>query len=366
MEDVEVSIVGGGLAGLYAASLLEQRNISYHLFDTKPVFGGRIAGIPSAMSNTQFFDLGPTWVFSHHKSMQKLVQQNGLTLFPQYTTGDVLYQFENIKEPRRISSPPSSIPHRISGGIYALICSMVNKLNSQSLHAAHCVNSIKKIGGQWQLLITHRNPEGKRIEEQISSKYVFLAMPPRIIARDFSREKWMSQALLSQLNHSQTWMSAQAKLIITYPSPFWRERGLSGQAFSQVGPLVEVHDASCSDAEGFALFGFIGIPATQRIREIPKELKQACIKQLAAIFGQDAYRFEKCYLKDWAKDLDVCTGHDQSEGARHPQISIGEAKHTLGEQGIYFTGSEFANTGAGYLEGAIVAVDEAITAFENR
>lgn len=360
MENVDVTIVGGGLAGLYAANQLEERNISYQLFDTKPLFGGRIAGIPLAMSNTQFFDVGPTWVFSHHESMQALVKQFGLSLFPQFTSGDVLYQFENIKESRRISSPQSMPLYRISGGVYSLIRAMVSNVNSQSLHAGHQVNNIKKVGSNWQLAITHNNTQ-----LTARSKHVLLAMPPRIIARDFAKAIWMSPPLLAKLNHSQTWMSAQAKVVITYPTPFWREQGLSGQAFSQVGPLVEIYDASCSDTEGFALFGFVGIPATQRIYESQKELKQSCLRQLAAIFGQDAYKFEKCYLKDWAKDKDVCTGQDQSEGSRHPQVNIDELKQDLMDEGIYFAGSEFAAHEAGYLEGAILAVDEAIKALNN-
>lgn len=360
VHSVDVTIVGGGLAGLHAANQLDDRNISYQLFDAKPLFGGRIAGIPIAMSSTQFFDVGPTWVFPHHKLTQALVKQFGLALFPQFASGDVLYQFENIKAPRRISNPPSTPLYRISGGIYALVRAMAGNVNSQSLHAERLVTAITKVGNYWQVSIKHKDTEIK-----VRSKQVILAMPPRIIARDFARASWMSKSLLAKLNHSQTWMSAQAKVLITYPTPFWREQNLSGQAFSQVGPLVEIHDASCADTEGFALFGFVGIPATQRIHESQKALKQACIKQLAAIFGQDAYRFEKCYLKDWAKDKDVCTGQDQSEGSRHPQVNIDEEKQALIEEGLYFAGSEFAANEAGYLEGAINAVDEAITALEN-
>lgn len=360
METIDVTIVGGGIAGLYAAKQLEKRNISYQLFDAKPFFGGRIAGIPSAMSNTQFFDLGPTWIYSHHLLMQALVKQLGLSLFPQFTSGDVLYQFENIKEPRRITSPPSLPMYRISSGIYSLIRAMVEDVNSQNLHAGYRVKSMRKTGGNWQLAIAHKDTK-----LQIHSKHVMLAMPPRIIARNFATTKWMTPTLLAKFERSQTWMSAQAKVIITYPKPFWREQGLSGQAFSQVGPLVEIHDASCSDTEGFALFGFVGIPATQRIHESQKELKQACIRQLADIFGHAAYRFEKCYLKDWANDKDVCTGQDQSEGSRHPQIDINDIKQDMNSQGIYFAGSEFATNEAGYLEGAILAVDEAINALES-
>ena len=43
MQDIPVVIVGGGLSGLYAAFLLEQKGIAYRLLEARDTFGGRIA-----------------------------------------------------------------------------------------------------------------------------------------------------------------------------------------------------------------------------------------------------------------------------------------------------------------------------------
>ena len=43
MQDVPIVIVGGGLSGLYAAFLLEQKGIAYRLLEARDTFGGRIA-----------------------------------------------------------------------------------------------------------------------------------------------------------------------------------------------------------------------------------------------------------------------------------------------------------------------------------
>ena len=40
LQGRRVYIVGGGLAGLYAACLLEKQHIPYSLLDTKPKLGG--------------------------------------------------------------------------------------------------------------------------------------------------------------------------------------------------------------------------------------------------------------------------------------------------------------------------------------
>ena len=43
MQDIPVVIVGGGLSGLYAAFLLEQKGIAYRLLEARDTLGGRIA-----------------------------------------------------------------------------------------------------------------------------------------------------------------------------------------------------------------------------------------------------------------------------------------------------------------------------------
>ena len=41
---VPVAIIGGGLSGLYAAYLLEQKSIDYILLEARDTLGGRILG----------------------------------------------------------------------------------------------------------------------------------------------------------------------------------------------------------------------------------------------------------------------------------------------------------------------------------
>lgn len=362
MKHTNTIVIGGGIAGLYTARLLEKKGIDYQLFESKPVFGGRIAGVPTQTSqpeSLQFYDLGPTWVFPHHPRIQTLVAKYGLTLFDQYDKGDVLYQFENIKMPRKIAGGKTQHMYRVDGGLYRLVRTMVGELNANNLHNNTKVKAITQHSEGWRVSTSTKTGTIK-----YTATNIVFALPPRVLARDFDDAPFMTRDLSQQLNRSQTWMSAQAKLLVTYKEPFWRQQGLSGQAFSQTGPLVEIYDAcTTEDADiraGYALFGFIGMAATLRQGESQKVIKQSCIRQLAAIYGHQAYRFEKCYLKDWARDKDICTGQDQSEGSRHPVFDIFEFEETLDEQNVFLAGSEFATEEAGYLEGALSAASNAV------
>lgn len=355
MNNTEVIVIGAGLAGLYAASRLQELKKNYLLFDANSNVGGRVSGISAKDNKQGSFDMGPSWIFPQHLRMQTLARKFHIDLFEQFSTGDVLYQFENIKEPQRMNSRSGNHVLRVKGGTTALINKILSSLQPSSVYTDHRVTKIERLGSIWKVSIKHKNQI-----HIVKCLQVIIAIPPRILARDFCEEPWITPLLHQQLFSCQTWMASQAKFLVTYAQPFWREQGLSGQAFSQQGPLVEIHDACLSDDASFALFGFIGMPATQRIYESVKETKQKCIRQLGVLFGQQAFKFEACYLKDWAKEPLICTGQDQSEGSRHPIIQTSLFSEAYAEQNMFFAGSEYAEEDAGYLEGAIVAVDNAI------
>lgn len=85
-----------------------------------------------------------------------------------------------------------------------------------------------------------------------------------------------------------TWIGAQSRFVAVYVTPFWRQACLSGQAFSRVGPMVEVHDASATADAGYAPFGFVGVPVSMPRQHSPDALKSTCLAQLTAIVGSAA------------------------------------------------------------------------------
>ncbi len=355
--ETNLTIIGGGLAGIYAAYLCEKQGLPYVLLDAKDYLGGRIKTTPNPEHQGLHHDVGPTWVFPHHINMQNLIGELGLTLFPQYTDGDVIYQLQNSPHPKRMQGAGVAPIDRIEGGTNQLINALINTLNPNAVKLRHTVTTITRNAKSWDI-----DAENDKQEFKINSTHVLLAMPPRIIARDFASAEWLSADLLNALNASQTWMSAQAKFVITYKSAFWREQGLAGQVMSQVGPMVEIHDATATPDKGFALFGFIGVPSKVRQQYAENDIKAACLQQLVDIFGDIAADYQSISLEDWALDSAICTDKDILEGSQHPNIDIGKFERALQDKRIYFAGSEFSTNDAGYLEGALLAVNRAMNA----
>lgn len=352
MKHKSVIIIGGGLAGLYAAHRLEQQNIPYLLLEANARLGGRILGAQNKQNSGHYFDLGPTWVFPHHQKTQGLLKQLGIEFFEHYAKGDVLYQTSENQAAQRIKGAGELDLFKIKGGCQSLVTALHTSLEPNNILLNHEMTNIESCKNVWQITASH-----KGVECTFSADELMLAMPPRIIAQHLAEKQWISDVLLSQLQNSQTWMAGQAKFAVAYATPFWREQGLSGQIFSQTGPMVEIHDASTDTDKSHGLFGFIGWPASRRSQMTQQQLKEACLAQLVSCYGPQANDFTDCYLKDWASDRFTCTTSDKLESSRHPSFTLSAHKQALSALQLHFIGSEFATIDPGYLEGAIDAVD---------
>lgn len=355
MSHIDTIIVGGGIAGLYCAWQLKQKNIPFILLEAQPHLGGRIHSEPLQGAQNLAVDLGPTWFWPHQLKMQKLLSDLQLNHFEQYTAGDAIYQMQPNQPIIRNSGSGAMASFRVKGGMAAIISSLARNFDKQQIKLDHPVNAIAYKNKQW--LVTANN---QKHQLTYSANQLVLAIPPRMITQSLKPETFLSERLVKELSAQQTWMSAQAKFVAVYETPFWRSDGLAGQAFSRVGPMVEIHDASGSENKGYALFGFIGIPYQYRKRSSSQELQSACIKQLALLFGTAALTPQASYVTDWASNKWIATEKDRTEAAKHPNIDLSRFSTELTSMGLHFVASEFAQQEAGYLEGALVAVDVAM------
>ena len=187
----------------------------------------------------------------------------------------------------------------------------------------------------------------------IDSQHVVLALPPRLVAQSLTFTDPLPSAANNRLNSIATWMAGQAKFVATYEQPFWRDQGMSGDGFSHRGPLVEIHDASPIRGGPYALFGFVGVPATHRDGHVV-ELKQAAIEQLVRMFGEDANKPLAVHLQDLAFEPFTSTEADRSSQGGHSRGAVLPA--TEWDNRIVWSGTESADQHAhsnGYLEGAV-------------
>jgi len=139
---------------------------------------------------------------------------------------------------------------------------------------------------------------------------------------------------------------------------FWRQTILSGQAFSQCGPLGEIHDGSNNSRRPYGLTGFVGIPAVQRNHQ--QLLTEAILSQLAIIYGKPAARPTAFFYKDWAQERFTATRFDQPPMYEHPLYHPPAGQTSIWDGTIHFAGTETANQHGGYLEGALTAAERAV------
>ena len=348
---VDAVVVGGGLAGLYCARRLAAAGRSWVLLEATGRLGGRILAPPGPPA----VDLGPTWFWPHQGAMQGLLAALHIPWFDQHVAGDALYELQPDAPPVRFEGAGAMISHRVRGGMQSVVDRLAADLGSAGLHLGHPVVGLERTAGRWRVTAA---PAGGPVT--FEAGHLLLAAPPRVLLAHLDLESLLPQDLVRRLAGTPTWMAGQAKLVATYRRPFWREAGLAGDAFSRVGPLVEVHDACADGGAGYALFGFIGLPARARSALTNDDLEARCIAQLGNLFGPEALRPEATFLKDWSRDPWVATPPDLDEPSRHPELDLRPYKEHLAGLGLAFAGTEAAAVDGGLLEGALMAAEAAV------
>lgn len=307
MPAVRVAIVGGGLSGLYAATLLEERGIhDYVLLEARDTCGGRILSVPSSASADRF-DLGATWFWpALQPDLARLVDRLGLATFAQHEEGDMLLEHAPAHAPRRVDgyrSEPAAM--RIAGGMGALTEALGQRLAARRLVTECRVRRLVHGGGHIE--VQAEGPQGSTATWRAAQ--VLLAVPPRLAVDTIECTPALPDALARPWRGCATWMAPHAKYLAVFDQPFWREQGLSGEARSAVGSMAEIHDASVPDGHA-ALFGFLGIAAPVRRRIPEADLRAHCRTQLARLFGAAAQSPSAEFLKDWASDPCTATAED--------------------------------------------------------
>jgi monoamine oxidase len=359
MHSPTIAILGAGLSGLYAATLLTQRGVrEVVLLEARVRPGGRILSVPARADGAGLpgdrVDLGPSWFWPQTQpQLDALIAALGLARFEQPEDGDMRVERslrEGVLTVRGYPNWPPSM--RLAGGMAALTDALLAQLPPGFLHTDRTVRVLRC--NEAGVAVEAVDAAGGVHYWQVDQ--VLLALPPRLAARRIAFEPELPPALLRQWQATPTWMAPHAKYVAVYPTAFWREQGLSGEARSAIGPLGEIHDASTPGGSA-ALFGFVGVPARTRQSLAPDALRAACREQLARLFGPQAAQPLTDYLQDWAQEPCTATPADFDSAGQHAVAPPSRAGEGPWRERLIGIGSEWSRRFPGYVAGAVEAVE---------
>lgn len=142
------------------------------------------------------------------------------------------------------------------------------------------------------------------------------------------------------------------KMYLVYDRPFWRDRGLNGQAGSDEGPVKVTFDNTPPGYARGVMMGFIeGADGREWARRTPQERRQAFIDCLVRYFGEEAAHPLEYLERDWmAEEFSRgCYGAHFTTGA---WTAYGPAlTEPIGP--IHWAGAECSPVWNGYMEGAV-------------
>ena len=349
MSTPPITIIGAGIAGLTAAYTLHQAGLTPRVLEAGQRIGGRVDSLYSE-DGQAIADLGPTWVWPPFQPIiARWLQTLELATFDQYDQGDaVLEGFAPTL--RRQPLPGQYGMARLVGGPQQLVRALTEALPAETITTQTPVHEISQYEeGSLRLHTSHG---------VIHTDYALVATPPRIAAERIKLPTALSDHALSTLQAMPTWMAAQARAVIRYEKPFWREHGLSGRIASRTGPLFEAHDHT--SAQGHAsLFGFISTPAAQRD---PATLSAAILAQLERCFGSQAAKPIELNVRDWATETLICSQRDREDTPAHPVVGSPLLRSAHLNNRLWFCGAETAGQSPGLIEGALAAGEAAANA----
>ena len=352
MLTARVAIIGGGLSGLYAAALLEQRGMKdYRLLEARDTFGGRILSMPTDAA-TERYDLGATWFWpALNPELAALIEALGLETFEQFEAGDMLVEHSRSTAPTRMNGDRSASPAlRVAGGMAALTGAIRDRLRPECIISGHRVRGLRHLGDCIE--IQAHDALGSTICHRVT--HVLLAVPPRLAATTIAFSPMLPEETIRPWQHCGTWMAPHAKYVAVFDAPFWRKQGLSGEARSAVGPLAEIHDASAHRG-GAALFGFLGVPAQVRSKTPEAVLLAHCRAQLVRLFGEGAAAPRAEFLKDWTTDPYTAVLADRHPGPHHDATLPSTASAGVWRDRLIGIASEWSPRFPGYVAGALEA-----------
>jgi monoamine oxidase len=344
-QRADVVVVGAGLAGLTAADALHAGGATVAVIEARPSIGGRVKTL---VEGDACFDLGATWHWSDQAEIRSLAAELGLATFPQFRAGRaVVEDGAGLAVTTVELAPPAPAELRFAGGAQALCHRLAARLPAGTINLGTDVTGIAAGAGGLTVSLADADTG---TESTMACTFAIVALPPRLASAGITFTPALPVELVAVMEGTPTWMATAVKCIAVYESAFWRDAGLSGLAFSRVGPLIEVHDACSADGSTAALWGFLS--AHHDVRDLDVDDRTGAVfAQLGRLFGPAAGDPVRYYERDWSNDPYT---NDEVVWLGDP-LPYGDplfAEAQLGGR-LLWAGTETSAAGAGHMEGAV-------------
>jgi monoamine oxidase len=183
----------------------------------------------------------------------------------------------------------------------------------------------------------------------VRAKRVIVAIPPTLAGRIVYRP------LLPVLRDQLTQRLPQGTLIkaeAIYDTPFWRAKGLTGQAVSENGPMKVTLESSPQDGSPGIIAGFVGGHEGRVWSGRSKsDLRRAVLQNLANYFGSEALHPRDFIAQNWSSQQ-WSRGCPVGLFPTGMLLDYGPAlRDPVGR--IHWAGSETSTFWVGYMDGAV-------------
>ena len=347
---MDVLVVGAGLAGLTAAVDLSTAGRSVTVVEVRERVGGRLLTVePEGLGEGARFDLGATWLWGDQPEVAALAADLGIAAFPQFADGRAMVEEAAETPPAPAEVPPSGPAElRLVGGAQQLCERLASRLPDEAVVLGTSVTAIAT--EEDRLAVSMVGPDGEARREHPS--FVVVAMPPRLVLERIDFSPPLPDDLVRVMKATTTWMATAVKCVAVYDTAFWRHAGLSGTAFSPLGPLREVHDACTHDGAAAALWGFVAGDDDFRAID-PGERARLVLAHLARLFGTDSGDPAAYFERDWSADPN--TADDEWWWVEGEPLAYGHpalAQPVAGGR-VVLAGTETDGVAGGHMEGAV-------------
>ena len=184
---------------------------------------------------------------------------------------------------------------------------------------------------------------------EITAKQVIVAMPPVLTGKIAYEPGLPSERIELVERLPQGYLT---KVTVVYPTPFWREQGLTGQVLATAGPVNATFDDSPEDGSRGVAFGFIGGDSGRDFAKLSTRARRdAVIANFADFFGPQAMEPVKYIESAWKQET-YSLGCPVAVAAPGVYTAHGRAlRKPVGR--IHWAGTETSNYWNGYMDGAV-------------